>query len=176
MPSEAEIMQLYCTDCLDRDVCVITKSSCKKMGDLFIERKNINNGRTVMSNSTPKNVTPKTVVEQAKMSGDVTDAPNEETVKATVPNQATEPKASDLKTGEDVKPTFVQRLKSMTQKLTENKKAMAALGVTAAVVALAIKSSRKAVAAEPLDVTDTTINGVGEDDVTPSDDSNDDSN
>lgn len=134
-------MENTCRDCLAQDVCEITGASCRKMGALVDQRKQIRNGRTTMTNTAKNSVTPKTVSEKAS------EPKIDET---TVPAQATptEPKASvDAQTDEKTKPSLVQRLKSAAEKLKENKKALAILGASAVIAGLAIKNSRKAVSA-----------------------------
>lgn len=97
---------------------------------------------------------------------DVKESKAEET---TVPAQATEPKTEkkesisvdDVKVDvKEAKLTVVKRLKSVTEKLAKNKKAMILLGGAAVVAGLAIKNNRKALAGEPLDEEDDTVIGV----------------
>ena len=160
-------MQENCTDCLSREVCEITGGVCKKMGALF--NRTILNGKTTMTN-TPK-ATPKTVAEQGKASNDVTDAVINgestqrvaEKVKKTIPSQTGESTTDDQEIKDaqsDEKLTLVQRLKSMTEKLKQNKKALLILGGAVVVTGLVVKNNRKPVDEKTTDETEGPITDI----------------
>lgn len=122
--------------------------------------------------NTAKNsaATPKTVTEAAEKNRvDETTVPAQATPEKTVVEEV---KETEPTTEETEKLTLVQRLKTMAEKLKDNKKAMVILGGVAVIAGLAIKNNlkaAKAVSAEPLDAEDTTINGVGDDELTTDD-------
>lgn len=66
-----------------------------------------------------------------------------------------------------LKLSLVQRAKAAAEKLKQNKKAMLIVAGAAVVVGLTVKNNRKAVSVETLDPEDDSVNGVGEDDITP---------
>jgi hypothetical protein len=79
----------------------------------------------------------------------------------TVPAQATEPKVEEqTPAADEKKPSLVQRAKAAAEKLKQNKKALLILTGAAVVVGLTIKNNRKAVAVEPLDEAEDSVNGV----------------
>lgn len=103
-----------------------------------------------------KNPTPADVAAKAEKNEE-TATPTETLNAPKVPNQAAAPESHSSEDGgdqSDEKVTFALRLKGIASKLKENKKALVALGVVAAVVVAGIVKSSSGVEVEEMDAED----------------------